>query len=228
MRLYVGNLSYSTTEETLKTLFSNYADVASVSIAKDRFTQQSKGFGFIEIEDEIKAQRAIGGMNGKDVDGRRIRVSEAVEKPRSERENGGFGGYRDSRERNGSGERYGRDEGDFSGGYNGGERGYGRSYDGGRFPRRGRYNSDRRDYGSERGRSGYEPRYSDGEDYRERFSSEGRREERGYGRRNFGSVRFDRRENRGYGKSGRNGFNGSFRQDSYGRSSERDENSDEY
>lgn len=85
MKLYVGNLSYSTTEETLKTLFSNYADVASVEIMRDRFTQQSKGFGFVEIEDEIKAQRAIGGMNGKDVDGRRLRVSEAVEKPRRER-----------------------------------------------------------------------------------------------------------------------------------------------
>lgn len=95
MKLYVGNLSYNTTEETLKTLFSNYADVASVQIMRDRFTQQSKGFGFIEIEDEIKAQRAIGGMNGKEVDGRRIRVSEAVEKPRIERNERGFDdGYR--------------------------------------------------------------------------------------------------------------------------------------
>lgn len=102
MKLYIGNLSYNTTEETLKTLFSNYAEVASVTIMKDKFTEQSKGFGFIEIEDEIKAQRAIGGMNGKDVDGRRIRVSEAVDKPR----NGGAGKFiRKNRDGNGSYER---------------------------------------------------------------------------------------------------------------------------
>lgn len=81
MKLYIGNLSYITTEETLRKAFSNYADISSLEIMRDRFTQQSKGFGFVEIEDEIRAQRAIGGMNGKEIDGRRIRVSEAVEKP---------------------------------------------------------------------------------------------------------------------------------------------------
>lgn len=132
MKLYVGNLSYDTTEDTLKTLFSNYADVASVQIMRDRFTQQSKGFGFIEIEDEIKAQRAIGGMNGKDVDGRRIRVSEAVEKPRRERRDFDDEGFR-SRPRD-----YDRNYGRRS--YDDRDSGYGDSRDSER-----RYSDDRND-----------------------------------------------------------------------------------
>ena len=84
MKLYVGNLSYSTTEDTLRERFSNYGDVASVRIMKDKFTEQSKGFGFVEMANELMGERAIGGMNGKDVDGRRIRVSVAVEKPKRE------------------------------------------------------------------------------------------------------------------------------------------------
>lgn len=83
MRLYVGNLSYSTTEETLREAFSNYGEVVSVQIIKDRFTEQSKGFGFVEMASEIMGERGIGGMNGKTVDGRRIRVTEAVDKPRA-------------------------------------------------------------------------------------------------------------------------------------------------
>ncbi|MCR4823574.1 MAG: RNA-binding protein [Treponema sp.] len=82
MRLYVGNLSYSTTEETLREAFSNYGEVVSVQIMKDKFTEQSKGFGFVEMADDIMGERGIGGMNGKSVDGRRIRVSPAVDKPR--------------------------------------------------------------------------------------------------------------------------------------------------
>lgn len=80
MKLYIGNMSYNTVEDTLKELFSNYGEVLSVTIMKDKFTEQSKGFGFIEMSDETY-ERAIGGMNGKEVDGRRLRVSEAVEKP---------------------------------------------------------------------------------------------------------------------------------------------------
>ena len=84
MKLYVGNLSYTTTEDTLREAFSNYGNVVSVLVMKDKFTGQSKGFGFVEMETEIMGERAIGGMNGKYVDGRRIRVSVAVEKPKRE------------------------------------------------------------------------------------------------------------------------------------------------
>lgn len=87
MKLYVGNLSYNTTEDTLRERFSNYGDVVSVQIMKDRFTQQSKGFAFVEMATDIMGERGIGGMNGKEVDGRRIRVTVAVEK--SERSAGG-------------------------------------------------------------------------------------------------------------------------------------------
>ncbi len=84
MRLYVGNLSYTTTEDTLRQAFSNYGDVVSVMIMKDKFTEQSKGFGFVEMANETMGERAIGGMNGKSLDDRRIRVSEAVDKEKRE------------------------------------------------------------------------------------------------------------------------------------------------
>ena len=84
MKLYVGNLSYTTTEDTLREAFSNYGEVVSVQIMKDKFTEQSKGFGFVEMENDIMGERGIGGMNGKSVDGRRIRVSVAVDKPKRE------------------------------------------------------------------------------------------------------------------------------------------------
>ena len=101
MKLYVGNLSYETTEDTLREAFSNYGDVISVHIMRDRFTEQSKGFAFIEMGTELQSERAIGGMNGKAVDGRRLRVTEAVDKmPRRENSDRGERGERfDRRER---------------------------------------------------------------------------------------------------------------------------------
>ena len=82
MKLYVGNLSYTTTEDTLRENFSNYGEVVSVTIMKDRYTEQSKGFAFVEMANDTMGERGIGGMNGKTVDGRRLRVSPAVEKAR--------------------------------------------------------------------------------------------------------------------------------------------------
>ncbi|MCR4939577.1 MAG: RNA-binding protein [Treponemataceae bacterium] len=82
-KIYVGNMNYATTEETLKNLFSQYGEVVSATVIKDRYTEQSKGFGFIEMTDDEAANTAIATLNGKDLEGRRIRVSIAEERPRN-------------------------------------------------------------------------------------------------------------------------------------------------
>ena len=93
--IYVGNLSYQTDEEALRTLFSAYGAVKSVSVIKDRYTGESRGFGFVEMDDDTEAQAAIDGLNGADCEGRSLKVNEA--KPRAERSGGGRdrgrGGY---------------------------------------------------------------------------------------------------------------------------------------
>jgi RNA recognition motif-containing protein len=95
-KIYVGNLNYNTTEDTLKGLFEAHGEVVSVAVIKDRFTDQSKGFGFVEMADENAANAAITELNGKDIDGRQVRVSIAEDRPRSPRPprgGGGGGGY---------------------------------------------------------------------------------------------------------------------------------------
>ena len=81
--IYVGNLSYDTTEDTLRALFAEFGEVEAVRVITDRYTGRSKGFGFVEMTAEDAAQEAIGALNGKSVDGREIRVDKA--KPRTER-----------------------------------------------------------------------------------------------------------------------------------------------
>jgi RNA recognition motif-containing protein len=83
-RVYVGNLSYQTTEDTLRELFSEYGEVESVSVITDRYTGRSKGFAFVEMTDDEAAETAIGELNGKSVDDRTIRVEKA--KPRRDRD----------------------------------------------------------------------------------------------------------------------------------------------
>jgi len=94
-KLYVGNLSYNTTEDGLRNLFSGFGTVASAKIIFDRETGNSKGFGFIEMSTEEEATAAITGTNGHEIDGRQLRVNEAIDKPRRERGSGG-GGYGNS------------------------------------------------------------------------------------------------------------------------------------
>ena len=90
MNIYVGNLSYSVTEDDLKQAFEAFGQVASVSIIKDKFSNQSKGFGFVEMPTQEEAQAAISGMNGKELKGRAMNVNEA--RPRTDDRRGGGGG----------------------------------------------------------------------------------------------------------------------------------------
>ncbi|MDR1352473.1 MAG: RNA-binding protein [Treponema sp.] len=84
-KLYVGNLSYNTTEDGLRNLFSEFGSVASSKIIFNRETGESKGFGFIEMGSDDEAGAAIAGVNGREFDGRQLRVNEAMDKPRRDR-----------------------------------------------------------------------------------------------------------------------------------------------
>ena len=75
--LYVGNLSYGTTEGTLRTLFAEYGQIESVNLISDRHTGRSRGFAFVEMSTEQAAQQAMTGLNGKQVDEREIKVAKA-------------------------------------------------------------------------------------------------------------------------------------------------------
>jgi RNA recognition motif-containing protein len=86
-KLYVGNLSYQTGEDTLRDYFAGFGNVESVKIITDRETGYSKGFGFIEMSSDDEAKAAISGANGSDFEGRKLKVNEAIDKPRREREN---------------------------------------------------------------------------------------------------------------------------------------------
>jgi RNA recognition motif-containing protein len=90
VKLYVGNLSYATTEDELRALFAQAGTVASVALIKDRDTGQSKGFAFVEMSTQAEAQKAISQFNAKDLKDRALTVNLA--RPREER--GGFGGDR--------------------------------------------------------------------------------------------------------------------------------------
>lgn len=80
-RIYIGNLSFDTTEEKLNGTFAAFGEVFSVSILTDKFTGRSKGFGFVEMPDDDAAFNAIRELNGKEIDDRKVRVSIAEDKP---------------------------------------------------------------------------------------------------------------------------------------------------
>jgi len=96
VNIYVGNLSREATEEDLRQAFQSFGQVASVSIIKDKFSGESRGFGFLEMPNKAEAQEAIKGLNGKELKGRMLTVNEA--RPRREDRRGG-GGYRRSERR---------------------------------------------------------------------------------------------------------------------------------
>ena len=103
MDIYVGNLAYSTNDESLRNAFAAYGEVASARVVSDRMTGRSKGFGFVEMPDRAQAQAAIDALNGQELDGRPLRVNESQPKPREVRRGGGGvgggggGGFRGGR-----------------------------------------------------------------------------------------------------------------------------------
>lgn len=111
MRLYVGNLSYSTTEDELRDLFSQAGTVSSVALIKDRDTGRSKGFAFVEMASQVEAEKAISMFNGSQFNERQMTVN--IARPREERGGGGFdrrpggggGGYGDRNRGGGSRDR---------------------------------------------------------------------------------------------------------------------------
>jgi cold-inducible RNA-binding protein len=100
-KIYVGNLSYDTTEDDLRTLFAQAGAVASVALIKDRDTGQSKGFAFVEMSNQAEAEKAIQTFNGYTLANRPLKVNLA--RPREERSFGGGGGYGDRRGGGGGG-----------------------------------------------------------------------------------------------------------------------------
>ena len=92
MNIYVGNLSYDVTDETIKQAFESFGQVISARIVKDKYTGESRGFGFVEMPEQAQAQAAIKGLNGKELLGKQMSVNEA--RPRTDRgRSGGQGGY---------------------------------------------------------------------------------------------------------------------------------------
>ncbi len=121
-KLYVGNLSFSVTDDELHQAFASFGNISSARVVMDRMSGRSKGFGFVELEDDQSADEAISKMDGQNIGGRPVRVSEAKpqeDRPRREgggREGGGSGGggsggggrggNRDGGSRSGGGGRY--------------------------------------------------------------------------------------------------------------------------
>ena len=133
MNIYVGNLSWSMTDEDLNNLFSQYGTVSSAKILKEKNTGRSKGFGFVEMQDEDAAKTAIATLNESEVQGRKLIVNESQPRPEGSgyKKSGGGGGYGGGGGRSGGG--YGSGGGGRSsgGGYGGGRSGGG-GYGGGR------------------------------------------------------------------------------------------------
>ena len=132
MNIYVGNLSWNLKDQDLSNLFATHGEVASAKIVTDKFTNRSKGFGFVEMPNDDQAQAAIAALNGTEVDGRNIVVNES----RPKQEGGGGGGLKKRSFGSGGG-------GGYKGGSGGGGGYKGKSGGGGGYNRdRGGYNND--------------------------------------------------------------------------------------
>src|SRR5512139_2268906 len=115
MNIFIGNLSRQVSDADLREAFEAHGAVASANVIKDKFTGESRGFGFVHMADQAQAQAAIAALNGQDLKGRALNVAEA--KPRTE---GGGGGGRTGGGRSGGGGGYGGGRSGGGGGYGGG------------------------------------------------------------------------------------------------------------
>lgn len=106
MNIYVSNLSWGTSSESLQNLFAQYGEVSSANVITDRETGRSRGFGFVEMPDDTEGQKAIDEINGTDFEGKTLTVN--VARPKTEHASGGYGGG---------------NRGGYGGGYGGGDRG---------------------------------------------------------------------------------------------------------
>jgi RNA recognition motif-containing protein len=105
MNIYVGNLSFDVSEENLRQAFEPFGQVSSITIIKDKYSGQSRGFGFVEMPDQTAAEAAIGNLNGKEVLGRQMSVNAA--RPRTDRgKSGGRGDHKGGRPGYGNKNRY--------------------------------------------------------------------------------------------------------------------------
>ena len=121
MNIYVGNLSWNLKDQDLTDLFTPYGEVASAKIVLDKFTQRSKGFGFVEMPNDDQAQAAIAQLNGSEVDGRNLVVNESRPKEGGE----GGGGFKKRSFGSGGGGGFKKGGGGYGGGGNRGGGGYG-------------------------------------------------------------------------------------------------------
>lgn len=131
MNIYVGNLSWGLKDQDLANLFTPFGEVASAKIVMDKFTQRSKGFGFVEMPNDEQAQAAIAQLNGSEIEGRNLVVNES----RPKEEGSGGGGFK-KRNFGGGGGGGGYKKGGGGGGYrggNGGGGGYNRGGGGGGY-----------------------------------------------------------------------------------------------
>ena len=92
MRIYVGNLSFDSTDADLRAAFTPFGEVGSAQVVIDKFSQRSRGFGFVEMGNGTEAQAAIAALNGRDLHGRQLTVNEARERSESRGAQGGGGG----------------------------------------------------------------------------------------------------------------------------------------
>lgn len=135
MNIYVGNLSWSMTDEDLSSLFTQYGSVSSAKILKDKMNGRSKGFGFVEMEDDEAAKTAIANLNETEVQGRKLIVNESQPRPEGEggykkrSGGGGFGGGGGYKKSGGGGYGGGGNRSGGGGYGGGGNRGGGGGYD---------------------------------------------------------------------------------------------------